>query len=114
MRLDVLANVVAILVRHDYVGDHDVRPGGFDFSQRRRRIMAGHHVDVLPPEGDLDYLAHGRTVVNKVDSGIRSHQKPPSIESCAASSSSRRASSISSVADRSTVRVAALSPGRNL
>src|SRR5579859_2500562 len=114
MRLDVLAHVVAVLVRHDHVGNHNVRPGGLNLRQRRCRIVAGHHVDVLPPEGDLDHLAHGRTVVDEIDSGNRAHQKPPSAGSCADSSSWRRASSISSVAERSTVRVAALSPGRNL
>src|SRR5207248_4859658 len=92
----------------------NIRPGGFNLLQRGRSIVASHHVDVFPPEGDLDHLAHGRTVVNKVDSGRRAHRKPPSPLSCAASSNSRSASSISSVAERSTVRVAALSPGKNL
>src|SRR5262245_37913237 len=114
MRFDVLANFVAVLVRHDDVGDHDVRPGGFDLRQRRCRIMTSHDIDVLSTEGDLDHLAHGRTVINEVDSGNRAHQKPPSALPWAASSSSRSASSMSSVAERSTVRVAALSPGRNL
>src|SRR5205807_5404063 len=77
-------------------------------------IVAGDHVDVLAPEGDLDHLPHGRAVINEIDSRGRAHWKPPSALSCAASSHSRRASSISSVADLSTVRVAALAPGTNL
>src|SRR6478609_10977259 len=114
MRLDMLADVVAVLVRHDHVCNHNVRVRGFDLFQRDRGVMAGDNVNVFPAEGDLDYLTHGRTVVNEIDSGDRAHLKPPSPLSCADSSSSRSASSISSVAERSTVRVEALSPGRNL
>src|SRR5438270_13020703 len=114
MRLNMLANVVTVFVRHDHVSDHNIRLRHFDFSQRRGRIVTGHHIDVLTAKGDLDHFAHGRTVVNKIDSGNRAHLKPPSPLSRADSSSSRRASNISSVAERSTVRVAALSPGKNL
>src|SRR6478752_7516128 len=114
MRLDMLADVIAVLVRHDHVRNHNVRPGRFDLGQRRGGIMTGDNVNVFPAEGDLNDLTHGRTVINEIDSGDRAHLKPPSPLSCADSSSSRRASSISSVAERSTVRVAALSPGKNL
>src|SRR5262249_36761657 len=71
-------------------------------------------VDVLAAEGNLDDLAHGGAVVDEVDGGSAHCKKPPSESFCVASSSSRSASSINSVAERSTVRVFDLSPGRNL
>src|SRR5579859_444251 len=114
MVLDVLADFIAVFSGHDHVGDHDIGLGLFDLAQGAGGIVAGNHVDVFPTEGDLDHLAHGRAVVDEIDSGGRAHQIPPSALSWAASSHSRRASSISSVADLSTVRVAALAPGTNL
>src|SRR5262249_43170468 len=117
----VLANVVAVFVGHDHIGDHDVRLSALNFGKRLRRIMAGNHIDVFPAKGDLDHLAHGGAVIDEIDCGRGGAHRinPPSASASsasvwAASSSSRRASNISSVADRSTVRVPALSPGKNL
>src|SRR5258707_14508524 len=114
MVFDELANFIAVFAGHDHVGDHDRWLRGLDLSQRGGSVVTGDYVDVLAPEGDLDHLAHGCAVVNEVNSRGRAHCRPPSELVCAPSSSSRKASSSSSVGDRSTVRVDALSPGKNL
>ena len=114
MLLDVLADFIAVFVGHDDVGDDHVGPGLFDLGEGAGSIMAGDDVDVLAAEGDLDDLAHGGAVVNEIDGGCRTHSEPPADISFSPSSSSRRASSMSSVAERSTVRVVAVAPGTNL
>ena len=58
MVLDVLADFVAVLVVHDHIGDHNVGRLLLDLGERRGGVVAGDHVDVLAPEGDLDHLAH--------------------------------------------------------
>src|SRR2546423_6535853 len=114
MLLDVLADFVAILVGHDDVGDDHVGPGLLDLNECCGGIVAGDDVDVLAAEGDLDDFAHGGAVVNEIDGGGGTHSAPPADISFSPSSNSRRASSISSVAERNTVRVVAVAPGTNL
>ena len=69
----MLADLVTIFAGHDYVGDHDIGPGLFDFAQGAGCVLAGNHVDVLAPEGDLDHLPHGGAVVDEIDSRSRAH-----------------------------------------
>src|SRR3954454_20529605 len=119
MLLDVLADLVAIFVGHDDVGDHDGGALLLDHRERGCGVVARDHVDVLATERDLDDLAHRRRVIDEIDSGCGAlrhvaHCGPPSASSRSSSSTSRSASSISSVAERSTVRVAAVAPGTNL
>src|SRR5579859_3829978 len=119
MLFDVLADFVSVFLRHDDVGDDDVGRVLFDLLQRRVRVAAGDDLDVLAPERDLDDFAHRRRVVDEVHRRCRrlwrvAHCEPPSALPASLSSSSRKASSISSVADRITVRVAAVAPGTNL
>src|SRR3954468_6604589 len=105
MMLDVLTNLVAILVRHDHVGDHHVRRLQLDLGKSGGCIMARDHVDVLAAAGDLDHLPHGRGIVNEINGWGGVHYRgPPSATSCSPSSNSRNASSISSVEERITVR----------
>src|SRR5262249_30209629 len=100
MALDVLANIITVFVRHDDVSDDDIRPILLDLSQCLRGVVACHYIDVFPAEGDLDHFAHGGAVVNEIHSRDSGHRtKPPSVPLWADSSSSRRASSISSVAE---------------
>src|SRR5262245_60618201 len=109
MVLDVPANVIAVLFRHDDICNYYVWLGALNRRQGLRRIVTRNHIDVLAAKGDFNHLAHGGAVIDKVDrwgrGGGGTHRiKPPSASAsvCAASSTSRRASSISSVADRST------------
>src|SRR5258708_3471736 len=88
MVLDELANVIAVLAGHDYVGDHNGRLRALDLDQRRLRVVAGDHVNVLAAEGDLDHLAHGCAVVNEINSRGRAPSRPPSGVVRAPSSSS--------------------------
>src|SRR5258708_40374321 len=102
MTLDVLANVIAVFVGHDDISDHDIWPGLFNLDQGQGSVMAGDNIDVLAPEGDLDHLAHGGAVIDEIHSGGSAHRaSPPSESSCAASSRSPTASTISCVAYRS-------------
>src|SRR6201995_2870973 len=114
MRFDELANLVPVFYGHNDVCDYDIGALLLNLFQGEHGIMAGEYIDVLPSEGDLDDFTHGGAIVNEINRGHRRHQKPPSKSLCIDSSSSRRASSINSVEERSTVRVAAVSPGRNL
>src|SRR5258708_6829841 len=115
MLLDELADFVSIFIRHDHVGDDNVRPGLLELAERGGGIVVGDHVDVLAAEGDLYHLAHGRAVINEINRRGGAHRIPPSgSPSCAFSSTWRKASSIRSVGDRSTVRVVASAPGMNL
>ncbi len=63
--LDALADFIAVFVRHDHVGDHDIGFALLDVSQSSGGIGISDHVNVLAPEGDLDHLAHGGTIVDK-------------------------------------------------
>src|SRR5581483_5405521 len=65
MLLDALTDFVAILVGHDHVGDHNVGSLLLDVGQSGGRVGIRDHVDVLTPKRDLDYLAHGGTVVDE-------------------------------------------------
>src|SRR6185437_9228304 len=113
--LDELANLIAVLFRHNDVCDHNIRSCLLNFAERHSGIVRCDHIHVLTAKSDLDHFPHGRAIVNEIDGWDGSHQNPPSVvSSCSDSSSSRNAVNMSSVADRKTVRVAALSPGINL
>jgi hypothetical protein len=71
--LDVLADLVAIFIGHDHVGDDDVRLGLLDLSEGGGGIVAGYDVDVLAAEGDLDDLAHGGAVINEINGWRGAH-----------------------------------------
>src|SRR5262249_217041 len=116
MLLDVLADFVAVLVGHDHVGDDHVGTLLLDLHERGGGIVAGDHVDVLAAERDLDDFAHRGRVVDEIYRPCGGHSYwPASDEACSSPSSpSRSASSMSSVAERITVRVCAVAPGMNL
>src|ERR1035441_9132078 len=97
MLLDVLADLVTIFFRHDHVGDDDIRRGFVHHAESAVGVMAGDDVDIFAAEGNLDYLTHGRTVINKINYRTGTHRRmPPSSCCCSRSSSiSRSASSIS-------------------
>src|SRR5437588_995566 len=119
MGLDVLADFVAIFVRHDDVTDDDVRTPLFELAERAGCVTVGDDVDVFATECNLDHLAHGGAVVNEIDRGCCAHDAPPVANSLSSlpsfsSSSLRNASSMRSVAERKTVRVTASAPGMNL
>src|SRR5260370_39896863 len=118
MLLDLTADGVAVLIGHDHVGDYHVGAILLELCRVRGRVGAGNHVDILAAKGDLDDFAHGGTVINEVD-GRRplggslvqrrnghgfTHSASLSAMSRVPSSNSRMASSIRSVAERSTVR----------
>src|SRR5580658_4774277 len=124
MLFDLAANGVAVLVGHDHVGDHDVGLILFELGERGRGIRASNYVDALTAESDLDDFAHRRAVIDEINRGrsLRfrfvqrwnshrfAHCASLSAMSRAPSSNSRMASSIRSVADRSTVRCGEVVP----
>src|SRR5258708_31587790 len=124
MLLDLAANGVPVLIRHNHVRDHNVRLVLFKLRQSGRGIRASDYIDVLAPKRDLDNFAHGCAVIDKInrwrslcfrlvqrrDSHRLAHSASLSAMSCAFSSYSRMASSIRSVADRSTVRCGEVVP----
>src|SRR5271165_878317 len=152
MLLNLAAHRKAILVRHDHVGNHHVRAILLELCNCRLRIAARNHVKILPSEGNLDYFAHGRAVIDEIHRGLarvlrfsgRGNQQGlahcassfaksftatfassvampaalaseiPDVKSCVLSSYSRMASSIRSVAVRSTVRCGEEVPYTNL
>src|SRR5207249_7014050 len=123
-----ISNGVAVLVRHDNVGDHHVRAGLFKLRQCGGRVGASNHMNVFPAESDLDDFAHGGAVVNEINgwhTPLRcfiqwrehhgfTHRASLSAMSRELSSTSRMASSIKSVAERSTVRCGEVVPYTNL
>src|ERR1041384_6279794 len=102
MLFDVLTDLIAILVGHDHVGDDHVGALLLDLHESGGGIVAGDHVDVLAAERDLDDFAHGGPVIDEIYGRSGGHSYwPPSDESCSSpSSTSRSASSMSSVAER--------------
>ena len=120
--LGVLANLgadgVAVSVRHDDVGDDCIRRILIELPEGRSRIRAGDDIEILAAERDLDDFAHGGAVIDEIDGGrlscrrIRQRGNGHRFAHCAslsavsrdASSTSRMASSIRSVAERKTVR----------
>src|SRR4051812_15650913 len=121
MSFDELADFVAIFVGHDDVTDDDIRTALFELTERTGCVTISNDVDVLATEGDLDHLAHGCAVVNKIDRGCTAHDAPPAAKEPPSSSGPlfsssnwRNASSIRSVGERKTVRVTASAPGINL
>ena len=78
MLLDVLADLIAVFVRHDDVGDDHVGSALFQLLEGARGVRIGDHVDVLTAKGDLDYLTHGCAVVNKSYYRCGAHLKLPS------------------------------------
>src|SRR5262249_47369443 len=115
---DLAANGVAVLVRHDHVGDDHIRAFLLELRESRSSVGAGNHVDVFASERNLDDFAHGGAVVDKIyrgnalggrflergnDHGF-THCASLSAISREPSSTSRMASSMRSVAERSTVR----------
>src|SRR5579863_5188572 len=61
------ANRVAILVRHDDVGDDHVGRVFRELPERRGRIRASDHVNILAAKCDLDDFAHGGAVIDKIN-----------------------------------------------
>src|SRR5579862_6257439 len=123
--LDEIANFVAVLIRHDDVGDNGVRCGLAELSQCGSGIRASDDVNILLAEGDFDYFAHGGAIVYEVDGGDAGGREclgfahDDSFSACSSaafcsSSKMRMASRSKSVADRSTVRCAAVAPYTNL
>src|SRR5580700_7985777 len=120
--LDELANLVAVFVRHDYVGDHHIRSGLVELLERGSGIRAGDHVDVFLAKSDLDHFAHSGAVVDEIYRWSTScfrvvcfaHDISFSISSRSPSSNSRMASSKRSVAERNTVLCVAVAPYTNL
>src|SRR5690348_16656887 len=124
MLLDLAAYGVAVLVGHDHVGDDNVGLVLVELREGGSRIRAGDHVDVFPTERDLDDFAHGGAVVDEIHgwrtlglfvvqrwNGHRfAHSASLSAMSRVPSSYSRMASSMRSVADRSTVRCGEVVP----
>src|SRR5271165_622271 len=70
MLLNLAAHRKAILVRHDHVGDHHVGSVLLELRNRRLRIAARDHVEIFPSEGNLDYFAHGRAVIDEIHRGL--------------------------------------------
>src|SRR5580700_3421296 len=122
--LDLAANGVAVLIRHNHVGDHDVRLVLLKLSQCGSGVGASDDVDVLTAKRDLDDFTHGRAVIDKINRRYPlrfrflqrwnnhrlAHSASLSAMSRDPSSYSRMASSIRSVADRNTVRCGELAP----
>jgi len=67
--LDLGADRVAVLIRHDHVGDDRVGRILLELRERGSGVGAGDDVEVLAPESDLDDFAHGRGVVDEIDGG---------------------------------------------
>src|SRR6266446_9367300 len=115
--LDLRADGVAVLVRHDDVGDDGIRRILGELREGRGGIGAGDDVEALAAKSNLDDFAHGGAVVNEIHRGraLRgrigqggygqgfAHSASLSAMSRAPSSNSRMASSMRSVALRSTV-----------
>src|SRR5215468_5864683 len=78
MLFNVLADFIAVFVRHDDIGDDDVWSILLELFQRAHRIWIGNHINVLTAKGDLDYLTHGCAVINKSYCGCGAHLKLPS------------------------------------
>src|SRR6266478_9907530 len=117
MLLDLRADGVAVLIGHDDIGDDDIRRILFELRERRGGIGAGDDVEALATESNLDDFAHGGAVVDEIDRGRAfrrrighrwdghcfAHSASLSAMSRVLSSNSRMASSMRSVALRSTV-----------
>ena len=118
--LDELADFVAVFVRHDDVGDHGIRRGLAELRERRGGVGAGDDVNILLAEGDLDHFAHGGAVVDEIDGGsARSRQSVcvslmtapfPGLVALALRRIRAWRRAARSVAERSTVRCAAVAP----
>src|SRR5580700_2256094 len=67
MLLDLAANGVAVLVRHNHVRDHNVRLVLLKLRQSGRCVRASDYIDVLAPKSDLDDFTHGCAVVDKIN-----------------------------------------------
>ena len=63
--LDELADLVAVLLRHDDVAENDVRTDLLDLLDGESAVADGHHVEVLVGEGQLDDLLDRDAVVGK-------------------------------------------------
>src|SRR5215471_2825696 len=126
--LDLAANGVTVLIGHDDVGDHDVGAGLFELRDRGGRVGTSNHMDVFAAESNLNHFAHGGAVVNEINGwdallrrfiqGREHHgfvyRASLFAMSRESSSTSRMASSIKSVAERSTVRCGEVVPYTNL
>src|SRR5271170_3052008 len=124
MLLNLAANGIAVLIRHNHVGNHYIRLVLFKLGECGRGVRAGDDVDVLAAERDLDDLTHGRAIIDKINrwcalrfrfiqrwnSHRLAHRASLSAMSRSPSSNSRMASSIRSVADRNTVRCGEVVP----
>ena len=58
----VLADLVSILVRHNDVGDYNIRLALLDGGQCTGGVSIRDYVNVLASKRDLDHLAHGRAI----------------------------------------------------
>src|SRR5690242_17212396 len=124
MLFDLAADGITVLVRHDHVRDNHIRLVLFELRQSGRRVRASDHIDALSAKRDLDDFAHRGAVIDKIHRGYAlrfgflqrwnshcfAHSASLSAILCAPSSYSRMASSIKSVADRSTVRCGEVVP----
>src|SRR5712692_6854446 len=124
MLLDLGANGVAVLTGHDDVGDHGIGRILRELRKSGGGVAAGDDVDALAAKSNLDDFAHGGAVVNEIDRGRAlcgrigqgryghcfAHSASLSAMSRAPSSNSRIASSMRSVALRSTVCCVELLP----
>src|ERR1700690_127325 len=116
--LDEFADFVTVLVWHDHVRNDGVGHGLGELRERSGSVCAGDYVDVFLAKGNLDHLAHGGAVVNKIDGRSTNSREGLSFAHCdsfstssrSSSSNSRMASINKSVAERSTVRCAAVAP----
>src|SRR6266404_8058449 len=117
MLLDLGTNGVAVLIGHDDVGDHGIGRILRELRERGGGVATRDDVDAFTAESDLDDFAHGGAVVNEIDRGRAlcgrigqgryghcfAHSASLSAMSRLLSSNSRMASSMRSVALRSTV-----------
>ena len=126
--LDLAANRITVLIGHNHVGNDHIGMMLFELGEGGGCIGAGDHVDVFAAKRDLDDFAHGGAVVNEVHGGsvlclgCAERWRGDGLAHCAslsasssvvlfvASSYSRIASSIRSVAERSTVRWVDVAP----
>src|ERR1700682_309303 len=126
--LDLRADRVAVLVRHDDVGYDRIGRIVRELPERGSGVAASDYVDALAAESNLDDFAHGGAVVDEIDRGraLRgrigqgryghcfAHEPSLSAMSRAPSSNSRMASSMRSVELRSTVCCVEVLPYTNL
>jgi hypothetical protein len=63
------ADGIAILVGHDHVGDDHVWHVLLKLREGGSGVGAGDDVDIFAAESNLDDLAHGGAVVNKINRG---------------------------------------------